>query len=41
MAVAIIAMTPLILFALGGLSLWYDNHKEHTEFVAMLKRAEK
>lgn len=41
MAVAIIALTPFIVLALGGITLWNDKRKTHAEFVAMLERAEK
>jgi hypothetical protein len=40
MAVAIIAIMPLVILALGGITLWNDKRKTHAEFVAMLERAE-
>jgi hypothetical protein len=40
MAVAILAITPFLVLALGGISLWNDKRKTHAEFVAMLERAE-
>lgn len=40
MTVAIIAMIPFAILAIGGIQLWHDKHQTHKEWVAMLERAE-